>query len=96
MDMPSWTSKEDRQYEHIKSSARRKGRSVRRAKEIAARTINKQRRRRGATSRSPRGSSRGDLESRTVGQLRDLAANRHIRGRSRMRKHELVEAIRGR
>jgi hypothetical protein len=34
--------KQNRQYEHIKESAKRKGRSTKRAKEIAARTVNKQ------------------------------------------------------
>ena len=35
-------SKEKRQYEHIKESAKRSGRYGRRAKEIAARTVMKQ------------------------------------------------------
>jgi hypothetical protein len=41
--------KRKRQYEHIKSSAKRRGASLGRAKEIAARTVNKQRRRSGQT-----------------------------------------------
>jgi hypothetical protein len=36
------TRKQNRQYEHIKKSAKRSGKSTRRAKEIAARTVNKQ------------------------------------------------------
>jgi len=36
-------SKEKRQYEHIKESAKRSGRYGRRAKEVAARTVMKQR-----------------------------------------------------
>ena len=36
------TSKEQRQYEHIKKSAQRSGRYGRRAKEVAARTVMKQ------------------------------------------------------
>jgi hypothetical protein len=36
-----------RQYEHIKESERRQGRSERRAEEIAARTVNKERARTG-------------------------------------------------
>ncbi len=36
------TSKENRQYEHIKESELKQGRSTKRAKEIAARTVNKQ------------------------------------------------------
>lgn len=42
-------SKRKRQYEHIKASAKRRGASLRRSKEIAARTVNKQRRRAGET-----------------------------------------------
>jgi hypothetical protein len=38
-----------RQYEHIKESAKKQGRSTRRAKEIAAATVNKQRRKKGET-----------------------------------------------
>jgi hypothetical protein len=41
--------KRKRQYEHIKQSAQKRGRSTRRAKEIAARTVNKQRRQAGQT-----------------------------------------------
>jgi hypothetical protein len=40
----AWSKKDERQYEHIKKSAKKKGRSTKRAKEIAARTVNKQRR----------------------------------------------------
>jgi len=36
------SKKENRQYEHIKESYRKRGTSTRRAKEIAARTVNKQ------------------------------------------------------
>jgi len=41
--------KRKRQYEHIKESATKRGRSTKRAKEIAARTVNKQRRQSGQT-----------------------------------------------
>jgi hypothetical protein len=44
------SAKQKRQYEHIKDSARKQGRSTKRAKEIAARTVNKQRRQAGQTS----------------------------------------------
>lgn len=47
--MAGWTPKEERQYEHIKESAKRRGADGRRAKEIAARTVNKERRERGET-----------------------------------------------
>jgi len=45
------TRKQNRQYEHIKASAKRGGKSTRRAKEIAARTVNKQKTRRRRKSR---------------------------------------------
>jgi hypothetical protein len=43
--------KRKRQYEHIKQSATKRGKSTRRAKEIAARTVNKQRRKAGTTKK---------------------------------------------
>jgi hypothetical protein len=42
MPVKGATRKQNRQYEHIKDSAKRRGKSTRRAKEIAARTVNKQ------------------------------------------------------
>jgi hypothetical protein len=41
--------KRKRQYEHIKESATKRGSGTRRAKEIAARTVNKQQRQAGHT-----------------------------------------------
>jgi len=38
----SWSDKDERQYEHVKESEKEQGRSEERAKEIAARTVNKQ------------------------------------------------------
>ncbi len=46
------SAKRKRQYEHIKRSAKSRGASIRRAKEIAARTVNKQRRKSGQTKRT--------------------------------------------
>ncbi|HWO15910.1 MAG TPA: hypothetical protein VNM89_04275 [Solirubrobacterales bacterium] len=40
-------TKRARQYEHIRKSAKRQGRSERRAEEIAARTVNKEKARSG-------------------------------------------------
>lgn len=57
------SSKRARQYEHIKESARKQGRSPRRAKQIAAATVNKQRRQAGET-RGSRKSSGGSRKSR--------------------------------
>jgi hypothetical protein len=41
------SSKEQRQYEHIKESAQKAGRYGRRAKEVAARTVMKQHKQKG-------------------------------------------------
>jgi len=41
------SSKEQRQYEHIKESAQKSGRYGRRAKEVAARTVMKQHKQKG-------------------------------------------------
>jgi hypothetical protein len=45
----SWSKKDERQYEHVKESAQKQGRSKERAKEIAAATVNKQRKKEGRT-----------------------------------------------
>jgi hypothetical protein len=47
----SWSSKDERQYEHIKDSAAKKGRGSKRAKQIAAATVNKRRRSEGRTKK---------------------------------------------
>lgn len=49
----SWTEKDERQHRHILASERKRGRSLRRAKEIAARTVNKQRRAEGRVGAGP-------------------------------------------
>lgn len=52
------SSKQQRQYEHIKESAERSGRYGKRAKEVAARTVMKQRSKKGKTRRRGRRKSR--------------------------------------
>lgn len=47
--MPKWTEKDKRQFGHIESSELKSGSSEDEAAEIAARTVNKQRRREGRT-----------------------------------------------
>ena len=47
MPQQAWSNKRERQYEHIKDSAKKRGASTKRAKEIAARTVNKERARSG-------------------------------------------------
>ena len=95
--MPSWTKKDRRQYEHIKDSVEDQVKSEDRAEEIAARTVNKHRRESGRTPRSTTqgtGNPNTSLDDRSVQELRNLAAEHQIRGRSKMRKAELVDAIR--
>lgn len=64
-------AKRERQYEHIKESAKKRGRSTKRAKEIAARTVNKQRAEAGETrSRSKRSSKRSSGGRKKTGSSR--------------------------
>ncbi|GGM79132.1 plasmid stabilization protein [Dactylosporangium sucinum] len=65
MPQQSWSNKRERQYEHVKESEEDRGRSAGRAKEIAARTVNKQRASSGEarSSRSSSGSSRSSSGS---------------------------------
>jgi plasmid stabilization system protein ParE len=95
--MPSWTSKDRRQYEHIKEGYEQRGKSDDRAEEIAARTVNKERREEGRTPNQRSegtGTPRHGLESRTKTELENRARELHIDGRSKMSKDELVQAIR--
>lgn len=92
--MPSyWSNKEERQYEHIKESARKRGESPRRSKEIAARTVNKQRSRAGKT-KHPTADGGNGLENKTKRELYRRAQRLSIHGRSQMNKAQLVRAIR--
>ena len=95
--MAKWSSKDERQYEHVKESEQKRGRGTRRAKEIAARTVNKQRRTEGRTpNRTTQGTgnpNRG-LEARSRDELYNRAKELDIPGRSKMNKEELVAAIR--
>jgi hypothetical protein len=101
-------SKRDRQYKEIKKSEEREGRSTKRAKEIAARTVNKERARAGesenaspTSKRGPSASSRGGRQSgkgpagRTRDQLYNDAKKLGVEGRSRMNKGELERAVAG-
>ena len=95
--MPSWTSKDRRQYEHIKEGYEQRGTPEDRAEEIAARTVNKERREEGRTPNERSegtGNPRHGLESRTRTELENRARELHIHGRSKMSKDELVQAIR--
>ncbi|WP_033353258.1 hypothetical protein [Kitasatospora aureofaciens] len=105
--MPRGSSpKRERQYEHIKDSALDRGESEKRAEEIAARTVNKERARHGESKTASRTSThdmssgrRGGLRSHkgaggpTYDQLYNEAKHRNIKGRSKMNKGELAHAI---
>jgi hypothetical protein len=92
----SWSKKDERQYEHIKDSSRKRGKSPGRAKEIAARTVNKQRREEGRTSQKSTqgtGNPNKGYESRSKDELYNIAKKRNISGRSKMTKPELIKAL---
>ena len=100
-------SKRARQYEHVKESEQRQGRSLSRAEEIAARTVNKERARRGESRAASRSSTadissgrRGGLRSgtsrekgRTREQLYTEARQLGVEGRSNMNKAQLQRAV---
>jgi plasmid stabilization system protein ParE len=92
-----WSDKDERKYEHIKDSSRERGVDEDRAKEIAARTVNKDRRESGRTpNRRSQGTgnpNRG-YDARTRDELYNIAKERNIEGRSRMTKDELIRALR--
>lgn len=99
MPRGKWSAKDERQYEHIKTSQRERGTPKKRAKEIAARTVNKNRRQEGRTkNRSSQGTGnpRKPLEERTRRELYNQAKALDVEGRSRMNKRELASAIRSR
>jgi hypothetical protein len=107
MPRAEWTARQERKYEHIVESERDQGRSTTRSKEIAARTVNKERAQRGQTKTASRSSTedmsssrRGGLRSgkpgprgRTKEQLYNEARRRGIEGRSRMNKAQLQRAV---
>jgi hypothetical protein len=90
MPREAWSEKRERQYEHVKESELKEGRSHKRAEEIAARTVNKERSRRGETQSS----SRARRSERTYKDLYAEAKKRGVKGRSKMRKAELERALR--
>jgi hypothetical protein len=107
MPQQQWSAKRERQYEHIKDSEKERGASTKRAKEIAARTVNKERARTGEAKTSSR-SSREDISSgrrggqrsgrggprgRTKEQLYNEAKRLGIEGRSKMNKAQLQRAV---
>ena len=101
MPQQAWSDKDERQYEHVKKSEKERGRSTDRAEEIAARTVNKQRREEGRTksgrkTTSGTGNPNTSLEDRSKQELYNRAKDLDVEGRSDMSKDELVRAIRKR
>ncbi|MFG2518434.1 plasmid stabilization protein [Streptomyces sp. NPDC048527] len=99
-------AKRERQYEHIKESAEKRGESRKRAEEIAARTVNKERARAGESRMASKSStqdmssgehggrrSHSGAEGPTYDQLYAQAQRRNIHGRSSMDKAELKKAL---
>ncbi|MDQ1685987.1 MAG: hypothetical protein QOC82_2724 [Frankiaceae bacterium] len=106
MPQAAWSNKRERQYEHIKEGLLDRGRSEKKAEEIAVRTVNKERARHGEAKQASRTSvqdissgRRGGLRShsgaggRTKAQLYNEARRKGIEGRSKMSKAELERAV---
>jgi hypothetical protein len=106
MPQQAWSKKQERQYQHVKASQKDEGRSERRAEEIAARTVNKERARSGQSrqrsktstqdmSASQRGGKRSGSGpgGRTKAQLYNDAKRAGVKGRSTMTKAQLQKAL---
>jgi hypothetical protein len=106
MPQRAWTDKRERQYEHIKEGLRDRGEPEEKAEEIAARTVNKERARKGESEQASRSSvedissgRRGGKRSnrgpggRTRDQLYNEAKKKGIEGRSKMNKAQLERAV---
>ena len=104
-----WSNKRERQYEHIVENQKEQGRPAKKAKQIAAATVNKARARSGEAKTRSKSSvddissgRRGGLRSgtkrpkgRTKAQLYNEAKRRGVKGRSRMTKDQLQKALAG-
>lgn len=103
-----WSPKRERQYKHIKESAKERGASTDRAQEIAARTVNKNRAQSGEAREASRTSTQDMSPQRRGGkrsgnrqgpggptkdQLYNEAKRRNVKGRSKMSKKELQRAL---
>ena len=108
MPQQAWNAKEERQYKHIKQQALDRGSSEARAEEIAARTVNKERAQQGRARQQSKTATqdippqrRGGIRSgkgygpggRTKEQLYEDARRQNIRGRSKMTKAQLENAL---
>jgi hypothetical protein len=108
MPQQTWSAKRERQYKHIKSSERSRGVNEDRAEEIAARTVNKNRAQAGESRQESKTSTRDMSPQRRGGkragnrqgpggptrdQLYNEAKKRNIKGRSKMTKKQLQDAL---
>ncbi|MDX6493373.1 MAG: hypothetical protein QOH02_1308 [Gaiellaceae bacterium] len=107
MPQKARSAKRERQYEHIEESLEERGTPKKKAKEIAARTVNKTRAQTGEAKESSKlsrkdmsPSRRGGLRSgtnrpkgRTKAQLYNEAKQMGIDGRSKMSKQQLQRAV---
>jgi hypothetical protein len=106
MPQRAWNDKRERQYDHIKEGLLDRGEPEDTAEEMAARTVNKDRARAGEAEQSSPASTddissgrRGGLRShrggggRTRDQLYNEAREKGVKGRSKMRKAELEQAV---
>lgn len=104
----AWNDKRERQYQHIKEQTEERGSSEKRAEEIAARTVNKDRAQTGESRQASKTSTqdvspehRGGKRSgnregpggQTRQQLYDDAKRAGVSGRSKMSKDELKKAL---
>jgi hypothetical protein len=106
MPQNQWSAKRERQYEHIKSGLKSRGKGEKLAEEIAARTVNKERAQHGEAREASRSSiddvsaghrggkrSHSGEQGRTYEQLYNEARSRGVKGRSGMSKAELLKAV---
>lgn len=106
MPQQQWSKKRERQYEHVKASLKDQDYDEDTAEEIAARTVNKERARSGEADEKSKVSTkdissgrRGGLRSgegpggRTKQQLYAEAKRKNVKGRSKMTKAELAQAV---
>jgi hypothetical protein len=106
MPANAWSKKRERQYAHIKENLVKHGKRKQLAEEIAARVVNKERAQHGEAEQASKSSlkdmsagRRGGLRShrgsggRTFAQLYNEARQRGVKGRSRMNKAQLEQAL---
>jgi hypothetical protein len=92
-----WSKHDETMYEAIKESSLDRGMDEGRAQEIAARTVNKNRRLEGRSANKNTqgtGNPHSGYEDRTRDELYNIAKKKNIPGRSKMDKQQLVAALR--